>query len=87
MKKSEKIFLQLIEAHEINDTTTARRLGQEYIETAVLEQVKKAQRVAKERNIAIDPDRFAAKFYCTIIDHFKESGVWQYLVTEQETKK
>jgi hypothetical protein len=87
MKKSEKIFLQLIEAHQINDKATAKRLGQEYIETAVLEQVKKAKRVAKERNIAIDPDRFAAKFYCTIIDHFKESGVWQYLVTEQGTKK
>jgi hypothetical protein len=86
MKKSEKIFLQLIEAHQINDTTTARRLGQEYIETAVLEQVRKAKRVAKERNIEIDPNRFATKFYCTIIDHFKESGVWQYLVTEQESK-
>lgn len=87
MNKSEKIFLQLIEAHEISDTVTARRLGQEYIERAVLEQVKKAQRVAKERNIAIDPERFATKFYCTIIDHFKESGVWKYLVTDQGASK
>jgi|688.fasta_scaffold342155_2 hypothetical protein len=87
MKKSEKIFIQLIEAHQINDTVTARRLGQEYIETAVLEQVKKAKRVAKERNIEIDPERFATKFYCTIIDHFKESGVWQYLVTDQGATK
>ena len=86
MKKSEKIFLQLIEAHEINDTTTARRLGQEYIETAVLEQVKKAKRVAQERNIELNMEKIADKFYWTIIDHFSKSGVWQYLVTEKGRK-
>ena len=86
MKKSEKIFLQLIEAHEINDTTTARRLGQEYIETAVLEQVKKAKRVAEERNIELDLKKVQDKFHATVIDHFSKSSVWQYLVTEQGSK-
>lgn len=87
MKKSEKIFLQLIEAHEINDTTTARKLGQEYIETAVLEQVKKAKRIAEERNVELNYETVADKFYCTIIDHFSKSGVWEYLVTDQKATK
>jgi hypothetical protein len=86
MKKSEKIFLQLIEAHQINDKTTAKRLGQEYIETAVLEQVKKAKRVAEERNIELDLKKVQDRFHATVINHFKESGVWQYLVTEKGSK-
>jgi hypothetical protein len=86
MKKSEKIFLQLIEAHEINDKVTARRLGQEYIERAVLEQVKKAKRVAEERNIELDLKKVQDRFHATVVDHFKESGVWQYLITDQGIK-